>query len=216
MVFNLTIPEVRLTASGCQPTSEEFTSVDAELFPSIKHLPVLCITVKAENGTRDSKSDDSVCDINEQDPSSKIHKKSTNPERRCGATWDSHGTHILVQHPVLLVLDVPAGLNVTVSPLANATLLQRNGSNTAGEKAAAVVFLGRTGTAVVRIRAGNQVSSQNKSPTPCEKGKGETSPQFGANLTWQPPAGQGPVHSPADNGEEVFLTPTKRDKISED
>lgn len=208
MVFNLTIPEVRATASGCRLTSEEFTSVDAELFPSIKHLPVLCITVKAENGTRDSKSDDNVCDVNEQDPSSKIHKKSANPERRCGATWESYGTHILVQHLVLLVLDVPAGLNVTVSHLVNATLLQRNGSNAAGEKAAADVFLGRTGRAVVRIRAGSQVS--------CEKGKGETSPQVGANLTWQPPAGQGPVHRPADNGEEVFLTPTKQDKIRED
>lgn len=213
MVFNLNIPELRVTVSGCQLTSEEGMPVDAELFPSIKHLPVLCITVKAENGTRGSKSDDSVSDVNEQDPSSKIHKKSTNPECHCGATWDSHGTHILVQHPVLLVLDVPAGLNVTVSPLVNATLLQRSGSNTAGE---VVVFLGRTGTAVVRIRAENQVSSQNKSPMSCEKGKGETSPQVGANLTWQPPAGHGPVRSRADNGEEVFPTPTKRDKISQD
>lgn len=162
--------------------------MDAELFPSIKHLPGLCITVNAEN--------------------SKIHKKSVNPECRCGATQDSHGTHILVPHPVLLVLDVPAGLNVTVSPPVNATLLQRGGSDTAGE---VVALLGRTGTAVVRIRAGNQVSSRNKSLMPCEKGKGETSAQVGANLTWQPPAGQGPVHSPADNGEEVFLTPTKRE-----
>lgn len=194
-------------------TSEEGTPVDAELSASTKHLPDLCITVNAENGTRGSKSDDGVSDINEQDPSSKIHEKSVNPECRCGATWDSRGTHILVQHPVLLVLDVPAGLDVTVSPPVNATLLQRSGSDTAGE---VVVLLGRTGTAVVRIRAENQVSSRNKSSMSCEKGKGETSPQVGANLTWQPPAGQGPVQSPADNGEEVFLTPTKQDKISGD
>lgn len=172
--------------------------MDAELFPSIKHLPGLCITMKAEDRTRGSESDDSVGGINEQDPLSKMHTKSVNPECRCGATWDSHGTHIL------LALDVPAGLNVTVSPPVNATLLQRGGSDTAGE------------VVVVRIRAENLVSSQNKSPISCEKGKGETSAQVGANLTWQPPAGQGPVHSPADNGEEVFLTPTKRDKISGD
>lgn len=188
-------------------TSEEGTAVDAELSASTKHLPGLCITVNAENRTRGSKSDDGVSDINEQDPSSKIHKKSVNPECRCGATWDSHGTHILVQHPILLVLDVPAGLNVTMSPLVNAKLLRRSGSDAAGE---VVVLLGRTGTAVVRIRAENQVSSRNKSSMSCEKEKGETSPQVGANLTWQPPAGQGPVQSPADNGEEVFLTPTKR------
>lgn len=202
-----------MTASGCQPTSEEGTPVDAELFPSIKHLPGLCITVNTENRTRGSKSDGSVSDINDQDPSSKIHKKSVNPECHCGATWDSHGTHILVQQPVLLVLDVPAGLNVTASPPVNATLLQRSGSDTAGE---VVVLLGHTGMAVVRNRAENQVSSPNKSLMSCEKGKGETSPQVGANLTWQPPAGQGPVHSAADNGEEVFLTPTRRDKISVD
>lgn len=196
MVFNLTIPEVRVTASVCQPTSEEGTSVDAELFASIKYLPGLCITVNAENGTRGC-----VSDINEQDPSIKIHKESVNPE-----------THILVQNPVLLVLDVPAGLNMTVSAPVNATLLQRSDSDTGGE---AVVLLGLTATAVVGIRAENQVSSPNKSPMSCEKGKGETSPQVGANLTWQPPAG-GPVHSPADNGEEVFPTPTQRDKISGD
>lgn len=104
---------------------------------------------------------------------------------------------------------------MTVSLLVNATLLYRNSSYTTGEEVTVVLFFKHTGTAVVELRAENQVSSQNKSLRVCVEGNREPSPQVRVNPTWQPPTSQSPVHSLVDNGEEVFLTPTEQDKTFE-
>lgn len=140
-------------------------------------------------------------------------------------SWASFCTHILAQDPVGgLVLNVPsvitahqmypvlfsvtAGSNVTVSLLANATLLYRNSSYTTGEEATVVLLLNHTRTVAVELRAENQVSSQNKSLRVCFDRNRMSLPQVRANATWQPPTSQSPVHSLADNGEEVFLINT--------
>lgn len=148
-------------------------------------------------------------------------------------SWASLRTHVLVQDPVggELALNVPsviaanrehsvsfrvaAGSNVTVSLLVNATPLYRNSSYATGEEATVVLFFKHTGTAVVELRAENRVSSQNKSVRVCVEGNREPSPQVRVNPTWQPPTSQSPVHSLADNGEEVFLAPTEQDKTFE-
>ncbi|XP_045922035.1 polycystic kidney disease 1 like 1 [Micropterus dolomieu] len=141
----------------------------------------------------------------------KVTVKAFNP-----ISWASFCTHILAQDPVGgLVLNVPsvitahqmypvlfsvtAGSNVTVSLLANATLLYRNSSYTTGEEATVVLLLNHTRTVAVELRAENQVSSQNKSLRVCFDRNRMLLPQVRANATWQPPTSQSPVHSLADN-----------------
>lgn len=141
-------------------------------------------------------------------------------------SWASFCTHILAQEPVgELLLNVPsvitthrkhfvsfsvtAGSNLTVSLLVNATLLYRNSNYTTGEEATVVLLFDHTGTVVVELRAENGVSSQNKSVRACVEGNRKPLPQVRVNPTWQPPTSKSPVHSPADNGEVVFLTNTR-------
>lgn len=145
----------------------------------------------------------------------KVTVKAFNP-----TNWASFCTHILVQDPVgELLLNVPsvitanqkhsvsfsvtAGSNVTVSLLVNATVLYRNSSHTTGEEATVILLFDHAGVVVVELRAENRVSSQNKSVRVSVEGNRKPSPQVRANPTWQPPTSQSPVHSLADNGEEV-------------
>ncbi len=146
----------------------------------------------------------------------KVTAKAFNP-----ISWASCCTHILVQEPVgELVLNAPsvittnqkhsisfsvtAGSNVTVSLLVNATLWYRNSSYTTGDKATVVLLFNHTGAVVVELRAENRVSSQNESARVCVEGNRKPSPQVRVNPTWKPPTRHSPVHSLADNGEEVF------------
>lgn len=142
-------------------------------------------------------------------------------------SWASFCTHILVQDPVgELVLSVPSavrtnrtlpvlfrvtsGSNVTVSLLVNATQLYTNSSYKTGEEETVVLLFRQTGPVLVELRAENRVSSRNKGLMVFVEGNRHLSPQVRVNPTWQPPTGPSPVHSLADNGEDV--SPTEQNK----
>ncbi|XP_070709442.1 polycystin-1-like protein 1 [Pempheris klunzingeri] len=208
VVVRLAVSDLRVSVSGDGLTSGEGVSVDTELFTTMKHLLILNLTLNAEYGSTDAKDNLSSTD---GAGCYEVTVKAFNP-----TSWASFCTHILVQDPVgELVLNAPsvitthqnqsvsfsvtAGSNVTVSLLVNATLLYRNSSYATGEEAAVVLLFDHTGTVVVELRAENRVSSENKSARVCVEGNRKPSPQVTANPTWQPPTGQSPVRSLADN-----------------
>lgn len=229
--------------SRTQLTSGEEVSVNEELFTTKNRLLSLSLTLKAECSnselTNQENNNDPDCNnktteepsVNLSLPTAGSYKvilKVFNPVSR----QSSYCTHVLVRDPAgELVLNIPivittrqehrvsfrtaAGPNVTVSLLVNATLLYRVSSHTTGEEATAVLLSNHTGMVAAELRDENQVSFQNKSLRMCVEGSREPSAQVRVNPTWQPPTSHSPVHSRADNGEEVPLTPTERDKTFE-
>nr|XP_046227980.1 uncharacterized protein LOC124049909 [Scatophagus argus] len=149
----------------------------------------------------------------------KVTVEASNP-----VSWASFSTHILVQDPVgELVLNVPSvtraneklsisfsvtsGSNVTVSVLVNETLLYRDSSYTTGNEGTALLIFNHTGAVAVQLRAENRVSSENKSVKVRIERKRKPSSEISVKPTWQPHTSETPVHSLADGGEDVYLTP---------
>lgn len=239
VVGGLAVCGLQVRMAMTHPTSGEEVSVHEELFTTENRLLSLSLRLKAECNNSEATNQENNKDPNcnnktTEEPSTNVSLPTAGSYKAIlkvfnPVTRSSYCTHVLVRDPAgELLLNIStvittrqerrvsfrtaAGPSMNVSLLVNATLLYRVSSHTTGEEATAALLSNHSGTVAAGLRAENQVSFQNKSPRMCVEGSREPSAQVRVNQTWQPPTSHSPAHGRADNGEEVPLTPTERDK----